>query len=384
MSSDLALSNRSHDSGNSTIDAIIGTSLMIAQNKEHALEAHAINGAAPAGPVQGHHHTVADSTGVSTSNGKVIGNEEVGNKGGKTKKKKKVNPIISCEVIRAAAVRKIHQNQEKADDDKKENVNLLVICLLTIMFLTLTESALYFMTLTWGLSNKKHTLGDTSETSHIPVSNKDGDENINEDIDKDAGDDEDADNNNNEEFKEDLSSLLANEIEKRQMQVQWTHTISSIKRPIEAPNLIGLSKEDLDATHKYNTSYDSMMLDTSEFMTPKVEPVPTKPAQVNSKTSITVCKNSKLPKKAKLELASQVPRMNHNIQPKGPIICLHSNFRSTAIALIANFLAASKDNENEDDDIEILLSETGHLNRPRSNCGLKNMGGPMMFMMPQH
>lgn len=145
------------------------------------------------------------------------------------------------------------------------------------MFLMLTESTLHFMTLTWGLSNKKHTLAgkvhnwctyvypeieeaekpspihsastepistnslgvssartsqtvtttvslakdpppslmDSSETSHIPVSDKDGDEDIDEDVD----DDEDADNDNNDKFEEDLSSLLANEKGKGKMQV---------------------------------------------------------------------------------------------------------------------------------------------------------------------
>ncbi|KAG2743103.1 hypothetical protein P692DRAFT_20747212 [Suillus brevipes Sb2] len=51
------------------------------------------------------------------------------------------------------------------------------------------------------------------------------------------------------------------------------------------------------------------------------------------------------------------PGINHTIQPKGPIVGLvnqrlcswRSNFGSTAIALIANFLAASRDDENGDD-----------------------------------
>ncbi|KAG1886993.1 hypothetical protein F4604DRAFT_1675058 [Suillus subluteus] len=52
------------------------------------------------------------------------------------------------------------------------------------------------------------------------------------------------------------------------------------------------------------------------------------------------------------------PGINHNIQPKGPIIGLvnqricswRSNFGSTAIALVTSFLAASRDDENDDDD----------------------------------
>ncbi|KAG1856021.1 hypothetical protein DFJ58DRAFT_727275 [Suillus subalutaceus] len=52
------------------------------------------------------------------------------------------------------------------------------------------------------------------------------------------------------------------------------------------------------------------------------------------------------------------PGMNHKVQPRGPIIGLvnqricswRSNFGSTAIALVANFLATSKDNEDEDED----------------------------------
>ncbi|KAG1798403.1 hypothetical protein EV424DRAFT_1352524 [Suillus variegatus] len=51
------------------------------------------------------------------------------------------------------------------------------------------------------------------------------------------------------------------------------------------------------------------------------------------------------------------PGINHNIQPRGPIIGLvnqricswHSNFGSTAIALVTNFLVASRDEENDDD-----------------------------------
>ncbi|KAG1804345.1 hypothetical protein EV424DRAFT_1544678 [Suillus variegatus] len=52
------------------------------------------------------------------------------------------------------------------------------------------------------------------------------------------------------------------------------------------------------------------------------------------------------------------PGMNHNVQPKGPIMglvnqCLCSwcsNFRSTAIALVTSFLATSKDNNINDDE----------------------------------
>ncbi|KAG2343980.1 hypothetical protein BDR05DRAFT_999528 [Suillus weaverae] len=51
------------------------------------------------------------------------------------------------------------------------------------------------------------------------------------------------------------------------------------------------------------------------------------------------------------------PGMNYNVQPKGPIMGLvnqhlcswHSNFGSTAIALISNFLATSKNNKPDDD-----------------------------------
>ncbi|KAG1866428.1 hypothetical protein C8R48DRAFT_672169 [Suillus tomentosus] len=50
------------------------------------------------------------------------------------------------------------------------------------------------------------------------------------------------------------------------------------------------------------------------------------------------------------------PGMNHNVQPKGPIMGLvnqhlcswGSNFRSTAIALVTSFLATSKDNNIDD------------------------------------
>ncbi|KAG1858217.1 hypothetical protein C8R48DRAFT_775164 [Suillus tomentosus] len=62
------------------------------------------------------------------------------------------------------------------------------------------------------------------------------------------------------------------------------------------------------------------------------------------------------------------PGMNHNVQLKGPIIGLvnqhivsrRSNFGLTAITLIANFLAGSKDNKDEDDnsdaDFELTLA----------------------------
>ncbi|KAG1748368.1 uncharacterized protein EDB91DRAFT_1016968, partial [Suillus paluster] len=60
------------------------------------------------------------------------------------------------------------------------------------------------------------------------------------------------------------------------------------------------------------------------------------------------------------------PGMNHNVQPKGPIIGLvnqricswRSNFGSTAMALIANFLATSKDDENKDEDDDIDFEQT--------------------------
>ncbi|KAG2090358.1 uncharacterized protein F5147DRAFT_780314 [Suillus discolor] len=54
------------------------------------------------------------------------------------------------------------------------------------------------------------------------------------------------------------------------------------------------------------------------------------------------------------------PGMNHNVQPKGPIMGLvnqrlcswRSNFGSTAIALVTNFLATSKDNDIDNDEDE--------------------------------
>ncbi|KAG2073169.1 hypothetical protein BDR04DRAFT_1116517 [Suillus decipiens] len=79
------------------------------------------------------------------------------------------------------------------------------------------------------------------------------------------------------------------------------------------------------------------------------------------------------------------PEINHNVQPKGPIMglvnqCLcswHSNFRSTAIALITNFLVASKDNdicdEDNEDDYEqelaaSLLENWAFLYEDPENC----------------
>ncbi|KAG2040102.1 hypothetical protein BDR03DRAFT_1008441 [Suillus americanus] len=82
----------------------------------------------------GHQHPV-DSMGGG--NGKVVENEEAGNEEVKMKKKKKVNPTVS---------------------NKKGNLNLSVIHLLTTMLLMLTESTLHFMTLTWGLRSKKYSL----------------------------------------------------------------------------------------------------------------------------------------------------------------------------------------------------------------------------------
>ncbi|KAG1745456.1 uncharacterized protein EDB91DRAFT_1080365 [Suillus paluster] len=415
-------------------------------------------------------HRTANSTGVGAGNGKAIVNKEFENEGRKMKKKKKANPTISHEVV-SAATRQIQQVRVP-DSDKKGNVNPSVICLLTIMLLMLTESTLRFMNLTWGLRNKKYgllgkvhnwrahlepelkgaakpspvpsvptetvsanslgissartgqtvattvslakdpppSLTDSSRTSHIPASDKD--EDINIDIDVDADDDED-----DEEFEEHLSSLIANG--------KGRGGCSSTKRPIKAVDLISSSKEDLDAAD------DSMILDTSEFMTPEVEPIPTELAWITSKTSVIVCENPNPPKKAKLEPVSQItsilaspepnlmstdlmmkpksgnqwrntnlpqimlrmacgkgaqpnfwsidtnkllpalqaifdvayPGMNHNVQPKGPIIGLcicswRSNFGSTAMALIANFLATSKDDKNEDEDNNIDFEQT--------------------------
>ncbi|KAG2124120.1 hypothetical protein BD769DRAFT_1388925 [Suillus cothurnatus] len=222
-------------------------------------------------------------------------------------------------------------------------------------------------------------------------------------------DDEEDDEN---EFKEHLSSLVANTKGKA-----W----EGMQRPIEAVDLITSSDEDSYAADEDN----------------KDTPPEVKPAWVTSKTSVTVCENTNPPKKIKLEPASKImdapvspepsvmsadmmtkpksgnqwrntdlpplmledgiwrrffiptvflwagaqpnfwsietekllpalqaifdvayPGTSHNIQPRGPIIGLvnqhicswRSNFGSTAIALVANFLATSKDNEDEDED----------------------------------
>ncbi|KAG2029319.1 hypothetical protein BDR03DRAFT_987833 [Suillus americanus] len=137
-----------------------------------------------------------------------------------------------------------------------------------------------------------------------------------------------------------------------------------------------------------------MLLDKEPIST-KVEQVP-KPMRTTTKTSVTVAEKLNPPKKAKLEPGGawhqrfiptvflwagaqpkfssietkkllpalqaifdiSFPGINHNIQPKGPIIGLVdqricswcSNFGSTAIALITSFLAASRDDENDDND----------------------------------
>lgn len=192
------------------------------------------------------------------------GKEEAGNEGVKTKKKKKVKPTVSREAISAATRQIIGGDLVQADSDKKGNLNPSVIHLLTTMLLMLTESTLRFMTLTWGLRSKKYSLTgkihnwrthlepepkaaakpspvpsihtetvsvnslgissakssktvattvslaqdpplsltDSSETSYIPASDKDGDE----DIEINTDDEEDDKN----EFKEHLSSLVVN------------------------------------------------------------------------------------------------------------------------------------------------------------------------------
>lgn len=57
-------------------------------------------------------------------------------------------------------------------------------------------------------------------------------------------------------------------------QAQSTHTSSSSKRPIEAVDLISLSEEDSDVADKDNAdaSFDAMVLDSTHFMSPEVEP----------------------------------------------------------------------------------------------------------------
>ncbi|KAG1765449.1 hypothetical protein EDD22DRAFT_951117 [Suillus occidentalis] len=100
---------------------------------------------------------------VGGGNGKVVKNEEAGNKRvkmKKKKKKKKVNPTVSREAINAATRQIIDGDlvRGKADSDKKGNLNPSVIHLLTTMLLMLTESMLHFMTLTWGLRSKKYSL----------------------------------------------------------------------------------------------------------------------------------------------------------------------------------------------------------------------------------
>ncbi|KAG1734915.1 uncharacterized protein EDB91DRAFT_1250741 [Suillus paluster] len=310
-------------------------------------------------------------------------------------------------------------------------------------------------------------LMDSSETSQALTSDDDkdegGDEDPSEVADKDDDDEDDY-------FKERLSSLKgkggmqsvvaitgeitessedetpevpvstlfnllpftqqANIVQFTLEQARSTHTVSSMKRPIDSVDLIG-SSEDLDATDKYNPNA------SFDVMSPEVEPSPKPVPRITSKTSVTVHGNPNPPKKAKLEPTSQItsipalsepdlmsadtmtrpkggtqwrktdlppimlvdgiwrrsfmptvllwagaqpnfwsmetenllpalqaifdvayPGTHHNVQPKGPIIGLvnqrisswRSNFGSTSVALVANFLATSKDNEDEDDD----------------------------------
>ncbi|KAG1814795.1 hypothetical protein DFJ58DRAFT_850584 [Suillus subalutaceus] len=312
----------------------------------------------------GGHHT-ANSTGVGAGNGKAIGNEEFENQGRKTKRKKKANPTISCE---ASTLRFMNltwglRNKKYGLLGKVHN------CIPTATVSTISlgiSSARTGQTVATTVSLAKDpppSLTDSSRTSDIPASDEDGDVNVDIDIDVDADNNED-----NEEFKEHLSSLIANEKGREGVQVQSTHTISSTKRPIEAVDLI-------------DPADDSMILDTSDLMTPEVEPIPTELARITSKTSITVCENLNPPKKAKLEPASQItsilaspepdlmfadmlmkpksaqpnfwsieadkllpvlqaifdiayPGMNHNVQPKGPIIGLSSLMKGESAHLL--------------------------------------------------
>ncbi|KAG1734223.1 uncharacterized protein EDB91DRAFT_1251008 [Suillus paluster] len=297
---------------------------------------------------------------VGAGNGKVIGNEEFENEGRVMKKKKKANPTISREAV-SAATRQIHQVQAP-DSNKKGNVNLSVICLLTIMLLMLTESTLHFMNITWGLRNKKYgllckvhnwhahlepelkgaakpspvpsvptetvftnslgissartgqtvmttvslakdpppSLTDSCRTSHIPASDEDGDVNIDIDIDADNNED-------NEEFEEHLSSLIANGKGRGggcRVSVVITNEITelsdddtskrlSVSTPFnllqftQQAEIVRFTIEQVQSTHT-TAADDSIILDTSEFMTPKVKPIPTELAQITSKTSVTI------------------------------------------------------------------------------------------------
>ncbi|KAG0699340.1 hypothetical protein DFH29DRAFT_809189 [Suillus ampliporus] len=78
------------------------------------------------------------------------------------------------------------------------------------------------------------------------------------------------------------------------------------------------------------------------------------------------------------------PGMMHNVQPKGPIVglvnqCLcswRSNFGSTAIVLVTNFMASHRDSESGDDDnaefkqalAEALLSQYAFLYENSDTC----------------
>ncbi|KAG2030118.1 hypothetical protein BDR03DRAFT_1017503 [Suillus americanus] len=172
------------------------------------------------------------------------------------------------------------------------------------------------------------------------------------------------------------------------------------------------AEEDTDCCDTFKCVIHPMLLDEEPIST-KVKQVP-KPMRTTTKTSVTVAEKPNPPKKAKLEppkTGSQwqntdlppimlkggawrrrfipmvflwagaqpkfwsiktkkllpalqtifdvsFPGINHNIQPKGPIIGLvnqricswHGNFGSTAIALITSFLAASRDDENDNND----------------------------------
>ncbi|KAG0694953.1 hypothetical protein DFH29DRAFT_880366 [Suillus ampliporus] len=282
------------------------------------------------------HHTKDNevgSVGVGAGSDKVIGNEEIVNEAVKVKKKKKVNPTISRDAI----------------------MFKLKLFLATLSGISSTRTSQTVATTVSLAKGPPLSLTDSSETSQALTSDDDKDEGGDEDPSEVADEDDDYKDN---DFKEHLLSLkgkggmqsvvaITGEITQAESsedetpetpvstsfnslpftqqadivrfaleQARSTHTVSSKKRPIDSVDLIG-SSEDLDATDEYNpnTSFDAMLLDDADIMSPEVEPSPKPAPRITSKTSVTVHGNPNPPKKAKLEPTSQIISIPASSEP---------------------------------------------------------------------
>ncbi|KAG1734388.1 uncharacterized protein EDB91DRAFT_1084050 [Suillus paluster] len=394
------------------------------------------------------HHTKDNEVGgvgVGAGSDKVIGNEEVVNEAVKIKKKKKRRHLIADKKGNLNPVHaSFHDPYLGTHLEPESKPAAIPSSAPSIQVETVSgdsfgiSSTRTSQTVATTVSLAKDpplSLTDSSETSQALTSDDDKDEGGDEDPSEVADKDDD---DKDDYFKERLSSLKgkggmqsvvaitgeitessedetpevpvlmpfnllpftqqANIVQFALEQAWSTHTVSSTKRPIDSVNLIG-SSEDLDATDEYNsnTSFDAMLLDDADVMSPEVEPSPKPALRITSKTSVTVHRNPNPPKKAKLEPTSQImsiPTLSEPdlmsadtmTRPKGgtqwrktdlpPIMLVDGiwrrpfsmsliqeliitsnqkapllvcNFGFMSMALVANFLATSKDDEDEDD-----------------------------------